>query len=51
MLGLKAVVFGKAISLNYILKHTSIRHSFAVVLFRLIIAGLVTVGQAGANPN
>jgi len=37
--------------LNYILKHTGIRHSFAFVLFRLIIAGLVTVGQAGTNPN
>jgi len=51
MLGLMAVVFEKAISLNYILKHTSIRHSFAFALFRLIIVGLVTVGQAGANPN
>ena len=37
--------------MNYILKHTGIRHSFAFVLFRLIIAGLVTVGQAGTNPN
>ena len=51
MLGLKAVVFGKAISLNHILKHTGIRHSFAFALFRLIIAGSLTVGQAGANPN